>query len=201
MSTDIAPDTASELDVFAPIPETVTLDNGVIARLLPLKTRQMFRLLRIVTRGAGSFLMQSQLSADESVESFMTKLVGLLFVAVPEAEQETIDFLVSMIEPDGLIENPTDKGGRERNETLWSGLTTVMQNPELDDTISLLEAVVRREAENIQSLGKRLQTMFALISKAGLTPSVSSAPSSAPADTSPDSTPPTSSADSPMPST
>lgn len=153
-------------------PETITLSNGSVVRILDLKTRQFFRLLRIVTHGAGGFLMQADLNLTDSPESFAAKLLGIMFIAVPDSEDETIAFLSSMVTPDGLIERPgweKDAGAVERNKTLWSQLNEALVNPEMEDTISIVEAVILREAADIQSLGKRLQKMWTLASKTGQT--------------------------------
>lgn len=147
-------------------PETITLSNGAVAKILDLKTRQLFRLLRIVTHGAGGFLLSADLNLNDSAESFVAKLIGILIIAVPESEDETIAFLSSMVAPDGLIERPgRDKGAEERNTELWARLNEAMLNPEMEDTFALLEAILQREAKDIMSLGKRLAGMLTLFQK------------------------------------
>lgn len=195
--------TPSELDAFDPPPQTVTLSTGAVVRILDLKTRQFFRLLRIVTRGAGGFLMQSELSLNDTVDGFVAKLMGVLIVAVPEAEDETLAFLSSMIEPDGLIERAdldkrSQAAAAERNAELWAQVNEALANPELEDTLDLLDAIFRREAKDIMNLGKRLQRMFALAQRTG---QLKSEPAPSPRGPSAGSTPTGLSAGSAMPST
>lgn len=156
--------------MFDPIPETVVLSNGVVVRLLRLKTRQFFRMLRIVTRGAGGFLSDVGLSMEDSTDDFIAKLLGLLVIAIPEAENEAIEFIGSMVEPDGLVDTPKmSKDDKAQNELLWLNLQDALRNPELEDFIDIIEAIVRREASDMQALGKRLRRMFEVAQKVGLT--------------------------------
>jgi hypothetical protein len=142
--------------------------DGTQLRVLDLKTRQFFRLMRIITRGAGGFFMQAKLDMSDGVDVFVAKLIGLLLIAVPESEAETIDFLMSMVEPASYVRGTSlSKTVQLSNDAAVQSVHELLQNPELEDTMSILEAVVRREAENIQSLGKRLQKMFDLFSRTG----------------------------------
>ncbi len=193
-----APGSASELDALDPIPEQVKLSSGTTVVLEDLRARQFFKLLRIVTHGALPLVQDMslfKLDPDTDPGEFTAKLLSVLVLSIPDAEDETIVFLSSMVKPYGLIEGRRlNNQDRERNAALWSDLAREMDNPELDDLVTLIEAVVRREAGDIQALGKRLAAMFKLASRTGqLEPSPSPAPTSAPT--------PTSSVDSPAPST
>jgi hypothetical protein len=181
-----------ELDTFDPPPETLTLSDDTEIRLLDLKTRQFFRLMRILTRGAGSFLMQSRLSLNDDVETFITKILGVLIVAVPEAEDETIDFVTSMIEPVGLVKERSlgrNRDVADANQAMWDSLSSLMENPELEDLLDILEAVLQREAKDILRLGKRLQRMFEVMQRSGQLKALQTDASSESAETSTASTP------------
>jgi hypothetical protein len=198
-----------ELSAIVPESGRVTLSTGTVVLLEPLKMRQFFRLMRIVTHGAGSALTRTTLDVNDSMERFMTQLVMLVLFSIPDAEQETIDFLTSMCKADGLIENRAlNKADRERNDELTGRLLTELDNPDPEDFVLLLEAIVRREAADLQALGKKLIKMFRTAQKVGEAPgsnhpaspaTTSSAVPPAPSTSSPASTagPMTSSSDSP----
>lgn len=149
----------------------VTLGSGTVVVLERLRMRQFFRLMRIVTHGAGSAISRTSLNVDDSMEHFITQLTMLILFAIPDAEQETLDFLVSMCKPDGLIEGRTlTKLDRERNAALTATLHAELDNPDPEDFVLLLEVIVRREAADLQALGKKLISMFKTAQKAGVGP-------------------------------
>jgi hypothetical protein len=172
-----APEQSSELDVLDPVPSQLKLSNGAVVEFSDLKTRQFFRLMRIVTRGAGPLLMEAKLDPSEPGEVFVGKLVALVVFAIPEAEDEALEFIRSMVRPSGLIEDRRVAGpDKDRNDELTSRVDRALDNPELEDLVNLVEAIVRRAAPDVQSLGKRLQKMFQLAQRTGQVPSTVSTP-------------------------
>jgi hypothetical protein len=160
----------NDLDRIDPAPEVITLQCGIEVKLLPLRTRQLFKLLRVITHGAGNALMQSGLDFKEDPAVFLQKLVGLVLFSIPDAEQETIDFIQSMVEPTGLSDRaPRDMSDRERqrNIDLWTELNKELWNPDPADTLDIIENVVRREAADLQALGKRIRQFLELAAKTG----------------------------------
>src|SRR5258708_1550904 len=162
----------SELDVLSTVPETVTLASGTVVSLEDLKTRQFFRLLRILTRPSTPLLLEkgtelfSLMQTDEA--AFQSNLIALLFLCFPEAESETIDFVSSMVRPTGLIDRPVlDKASRQHNSDLWDELSKEFVNPEIEDMITVIEAVFKRETKDIIALGKRLGAMLKVAQKTG----------------------------------
>jgi hypothetical protein len=97
----------------------------------------------------------------------------MTLLSIPDAEDETVEFIRAMVYPDGLIERKgLNKQDVERNKELWAALDEELENPDLDDLVTIIEAVVRREADDIQALGKRLAAMVSLAAKTGqLSPS------------------------------
>lgn len=185
---------ANEIDKLDPIPEIVVLRSGLRVRLEALKSRQFFKLLRIITHGALPSVQAGLLDGDDSIDEFMGRLLSVTLLSIPDAEDETIEFVRSLCYPDGLIERPNlNKQDLERNQTLWDGLDAELENPDLDDLVTILEAVVKREAQDIQALGKRLASMFRLAEKTGQIEAQTSL--------SPKASTPASSADSPAPTT
>lgn len=161
----------SELDALDPVPEQLKLSTGTIVEIEDLKTRQFFKLLRIVTHGALPLmgdLSLFKLDPDGDLGEFTGRLLAVLVMSIPDAVDETIDFVRVMVKPTGLIEGrKLNKADAERNEYLWAQVDNDLDNPELDDLISIVEAIVKREAADIQALGKRLMSMFNLAMKTG----------------------------------
>ena len=152
----------AEQDIIDPVPEHFTLSSGIEVKITDLETRQALRLFRIITHGAPVYLEDGIGGLLEGeTEQVIGRLLAMIVFSIPEAEDQSIEFLLSMVEPVGLeIARPTDKAARLRNESRWRDLTEYMQNPPLEDTIGLIEQIVRREAPNFVSLGKRLLLML-----------------------------------------
>jgi hypothetical protein len=160
----------TDIDRIDPVPDTLTLKCGIEVHVLDMRTRQLFKLLRIITHGAGTAFMQAGLDFNEDPAEFMKKLVTLVLFSIPDAEQETIDFLQSMLEPVGLCAKaPRDMSAKERegNLALWTELNQELWNPDPEDTICLVENFVRRESSDMQALGKRLSQFLQLAAKTG----------------------------------
>jgi len=161
----------SDIEVIVDEGDVVTLSTGTQVVLQPLKARQFFKLLRIITHGAGGMLLNVKFSPEDTPEEFGGKLIALVGFAIPDAEEEVIDFLLSMARPVG------EKAGRRlskdeiaENKRLNDELFDELYNPELEDLVTLVEAIVKREAEDLQALGKRLMAMFDLAKKTGQVP-------------------------------
>lgn len=164
----------TEIDALDPVPEQVKLSSGTVVMLEPLKARQFFKFLRIITHGALPVMQDlSIFNIDGEIDprEFGQRLLTVMVLSIPDAENETIDFLQAMCKPYGLIEGrKLNKVDTERNAELWNRLAEELENPELDDLVTLVEAIIRRESEDIQALGKRLSAMFKLAEKTGQVP-------------------------------
>lgn len=160
----------SELDRIDPQPREVKLSTGFSVELARLRTRQFFRLLRILTHGAGPAITQAQLNFEGDPGEFASRLLTLVVMSIPDAEEETIRFLASMTRPAGVVDRPDSqlsKQERESNKALWDQFGEEMHNPELTDLLDLTEAIIAQESPELQALGKKLRTMFALFQKTG----------------------------------
>lgn len=164
--------TENEIDLIDPTPVEIKLSTGVVVSLERLRTRQFFKLLKILTRGAGSMLMEVKLNVEMPQEEFVGKLIGLIILSVPEAEDEAIEFLKAMTLPVGLASGRTlSSVDKARNDELWASYHQSLRNPELDDMVSIFEQIVRTEAADIQRLGKRILSFMKVAEKTGqLTP-------------------------------
>ena len=160
----------SELDRLDPEPATVTLTSGFVLEIVRLRTRQFFRLLRVLTHGAGPAMMRAGLDFKDNPGEFASKLVVLVVMSIPDAESEAVAFLQSMCKPAGLVDKPESQLSKPQaaeNKALWDKFNEALFNPPLEDTIDLIEAVVRQEAPELQALGKRLEGMLKLFQKTG----------------------------------
>jgi hypothetical protein len=163
----------AELDALIAEPTTVRLSTGTVLQIERLRARQFFKLLRIVTRGALPAMQDMSLfkiGADMDAREFAGRFLSLMLLSIPEAEDEAIEFVQAMVTPVGLIERrglKLNKADAERNTELWTKVITDTDNPELEDLVTIIEAIVQREAADIQALGKRLAAMFKLAEKTG----------------------------------
>lgn len=146
-----APETEhSDTDRLDPqVSGEVKLTN-ISVRLVPMRTRQIFRLMRIVTRGSGRFIGSMNLSFTDETQ-FASQMAALIVWSIPEAEDETIAFLQSMI----------DTGGDTHEDVLYrERLVKELANPMLEDTVTLIEAIMEQEGKDLAALGKRLVGAF-----------------------------------------
>jgi hypothetical protein len=160
----------SELDRIDPETTKVTMSTGFGLEIVRLETRQFFRLLRVLTHGAGPAMMQSGLNFSDGAEQFAQNLIMLVVMSIPDAEQEAIGFLQSMCQPAGLKAvqgKKANKQDTEHDEALWADFNREMFNPAPADTLDIIERIVQREAGELQELGKKLKNLFDLFRKTG----------------------------------
>lgn len=168
----------SELDRLDPQPSVVKLQSGFELEIQRLKTRQMFRLLKVLTHGAGP-LVQQQLDFGDTAEDFGRKLLALVIISVPDAENEFIDFLVSMTKPKGLIEGKgrkLNKQEQEDNATLWRRYEEELGNPDPMDLLDVVDVIITQEAPELQALGKRIAALTEAFRKSGAADQASTPP-------------------------
>ncbi|MFA7264851.1 MAG: hypothetical protein WC054_00825 [Candidatus Nanopelagicales bacterium] len=161
----------SETDRLDPEGKLIELVSGSKVEIQRLKLRQLFRLLRIITRGGAAYIPMLReamsISGDEErAEAFGTQLLAIALIALPEAEDEAVEFIMSVVEPDGLTPG-ADKKQRETNDDLRRKLSEELFNPEPEDAISIIEAVIMREKNDLAALGKRLSAAFTMMTKTG----------------------------------
>lgn len=146
---------------YGPFP----LQDGTSIRIKPLKLREFLSMLRILTTGSGPALAQLELDTGNPTQ-FAQNIVAALLFAIPEAEQEVIEFLQSVTEPEKLPEKTSDAMNARQV------LADKLQNPELEDTINIIAVVARSEATDLAALGKRLRAMFKTAQKMGVVPKI-----------------------------
>lgn len=156
----------TDVETLTSKPSTVTLVSGTEVEVQRLKTIQTFALMKILTAGMAGSIGELLFSSDpdeteeEREGSFAIRLIGTMLLAIPEATEETIDFVKSMVSPADLIKTPTSRGDKEFNLARFDALYEELNNPELEDLISIVERVIEVESPNIRALGKRLAVLF-----------------------------------------
>lgn len=164
----------TELDRLDPDVTPLELTTGFELEIVRMRTRQFFRLLKVLTHGAGPRMLQTGMDFEAEPAIFATRLAALVAMAIPDAETETLDFLDSMAQPKGLAggaygKQPSQltKAETDADAVLWVKYHAELFNPDPMDTFSLVEAIVRREAEDVQALGKRFAGLMKMAQKMG----------------------------------
>lgn len=160
------PIVSNDVDALDPAQPThidsLVLSSGTTVNIEKLRTRQLFKLLKILTRGAGPLLGELDLDPNGDADNFVTQLLTLIAFSIPEAEDEAIEFIQSMVTDPRTIARPRNKDEKATNAALQFDLEDELANPELEDTLAIVEAIVKNEAGDIQSLGKRLISMLSV---------------------------------------
>ncbi len=157
-----------EIDRIDPPENTVKLSNGSAVDLLRMRTRQMFRLLKIITHGGLGAGITQMVDFSQPGEVFIQQLITVLLLSIPDCEQETLEFLAVMTEPHGLARKPKlTKAETEANAARWDRMNEYLVNPPIDDTITLIEAIIKQEAPEFQALGKRLARTLEIFQRTG----------------------------------
>lgn len=154
----------SELDALDPLPETLTLLDGTEVKLLDLRARQFFKLLRVITRGPALGALGDSSFLSGTPEEIVGRVVGLLLASIPDAGDEVLAFVQDMIQPAGL--KPGDAAAKS-NADKWAHLGTVMDNPELEDLVDVIHAIIKRESKDLAALGKKVGSFFQVAQKTG----------------------------------
>jgi hypothetical protein len=164
----------SELDALDPVPNTLTLTTGTEVKLLDLKARQFFKMLRIISHGpAMAALSNSNNLLQGDPEAVVMRLVGFLLVSIPDAYDETLAFLQDMVQPVGLqevsanMDKVAKTAATKWNADKWAELAAAMDNPEIEDVIDLTDAIVKRESADLVALGKKVASLFKVAEKTG----------------------------------
>ena len=158
---DLGTLTRSETERFEPEPEKLALLDGTLIAIEPLRLRQFLKLLRIITRGGAQVMGTISFSPDMEEGEFVQQLLALVLFSVPEAEDEVIEFLQAVVIPADLTGVVADDAEKRVS------LLMALENPEAEDTLIIIQAIIEKEGPDIRALGKRLRAMFAVAQKMG----------------------------------
>ena len=168
---DPSPD--DEVDRLLPDPDKpVTLDDGTLVQIKPLRLREFLAMLKIVTRGAAIAMGQIRLDARD--EDFMQSMIAMFLFAIPEAEEEAIDFIRIMVEPAKAYGDSDEERAQRAQDQ--DKLDVYLNSPSLDDTFTVIENIIHREGSDLRRLGKRLTSALAFAQKTGQSSSTEPAP-------------------------
>lgn len=152
----------TEDERLEPVPTELKLKSGLEFELEALRLRQFLALLRILTRGAAGAMASGALSNSRDTNAFIRELMSMLLFSIPEAEEETIDFIKSMTY---AKREPIDSDDAyEEKKQLFSA---ELDNPDLLDTITIFQALLEREGDDLRGLGNRLRAMMQVATKMG----------------------------------
>lgn len=162
---------SQEMSALDPLPETYDMQSGLTVRFLPLRSVQLFAMMRILSRGSMSIMRLVKLDPDGDRETFIMQFIAIMVTAIPEADAEVFEFLETMLEPAELVRsnNLTPKQ-KEHNAELVRELKAELLNPDPIDLFELVEKIIRREGEDLQALGKRLAAVVRAARTAGKLP-------------------------------
>lgn len=146
-----------EIEILLAASGELILSTGQQIRIKRLKARQFFALLRIITRGGAKILSTIQWGDIKTPEGFASQMIALIVFSVPEAEEPTIDFIISM------VEMPVEEEER-------IALIRTLTDLELDDMLDIIETIILREKEDLVGLGKRIKRYADLAQKTGQMP-------------------------------
>lgn len=151
----------TDIDAIAAEPTPLVLANGQEVKIERLRTRALMSLLKILTRGASEALATIRFGDDVSQEEFTGQLIGAVVLAIPEAEDETIEFINRMVSPSGVrTGGRLSKADIERNVEMEQELRRTLDDPELDDLVKIISEIVKTEAPHIIALGKTLGALI-----------------------------------------
>lgn len=146
----------SDLGAIAPVPGepfqigAESPEGPVLVRVNRLRTRELLLLLRAVSAGVGPAM--SELDFSEDTEENVGMLVGLLISGMGDAGPQLLDFMAAVVRPVGQ-----DDRDRVRKE---------MVNPDIDDTLVIVEAIVTQEMPDFERLLGKVQSMMSRVGKA-----------------------------------
>lgn len=128
-----------------PFPIGVDAPEGaVLVRVNRLRTIELLMLLRALSAGVGPALAEIDFTDD--TEENVGLMVGLIISGMGEAGPQVLDFLRAVVKPVGK-----DDKARVAKE---------MVNPDIEDTLTIVEAIVTQEMPDFERLLGKAQAMF-----------------------------------------
>lgn len=151
----------TDIDTIAAEDTPLTLESGFEVKVERLRTRATMSLLKILTRGAGAILSEIKVGADMDPVEFAGQLAGAVVLSIPEAEDETIEFINRMVSPAKLKEGKRlTEADLIHNAKLDEQLREELDDPSLEDLETILYEIITNEAPHILALGKRLAVLL-----------------------------------------
>jgi len=136
---EIAPPPGDPFPIGAESPE-----GAVLVRVNRLRTIELLMLLRALSAGVGPALAEIDFTDD--TDENVGLMVGLIITGMGEAGPQVMDFLRAVVKPVGKSD-----ADRVRKE---------MANPDIEDTLEIVERIVAQEMPDFERLLGKAQTMF-----------------------------------------
>lgn len=150
---------SKDVDALTSEPRELTLANGLEVKVERVRVRQLLKLLNIFANGASAFVIESMNEYGVESEEFKTSLLAALASAVPEAEDQTIAFISSLVVPKEYTHRPKSAAAKKVNARAMEELDAYMDNPEIEDLIEIFTVVIEVETPHIAQLVKNLSAL------------------------------------------
>lgn len=156
-----------ELERLIPEPgKPIALEDGTEVFIRPLKLKELFAALKIITRGSAMSMGSLGFSMlQDSQDQFSETVIALLINAFPEADQEVCEFLRIVVDPVPPNDDGKWKDRAEQLEAEQKLDELLLENPDIGDAITVLSAVIYTESRDMQRLGKKIGNAVKMFSK------------------------------------
>jgi hypothetical protein len=150
-----------DIDALAAESTELTLLSGFPIKVNRIKTRALLSLMKILAHGVGDVLMQARFGPDTDPQEFAGQLLWAVVLSIPEAEDETIEFINRIVVPAQLKTGPRlSPGDRAWNEEQEEILKEELEDPEIDDLFTIVSEVIKNEADHVLALGKQILSLL-----------------------------------------
>jgi len=140
-------------DIDTILPDVAVIDvEGIPARVNRIRMRELIMATRVIQKGIGGNLQSLNISTDMTTED----AIGLILVALPDAVDETMELLSTLIKP--------------IDETQHDELAKRLANPAPAVVMDAVAAIVEQEWDDWQELvgkGRALLVAFQKRSQTG----------------------------------
>lgn len=151
----------TDIDTLASESTPLTLVSGTQITVERLRTRGLMSLLKILTRGAATAIPSLVVEEDTEPGKFAGQLLAAIVLALPEAEDEAVDFIQRMVSPVGMTSGRRlTKAQESANAELLDRLRDELEDPEPEDLVSIVERIIEVETPHMLALGKRLALLL-----------------------------------------
>lgn len=144
--TDKKQKSTDDLNVIVPEKGGVVLVDGAEYRVKRIRLIELASFMRVISTGAGPVLMQAGALFDNE-EDMTGQITGLVIVALPNAVEEFIDFLNTVLEPVGEVED-----GK-------------IVNPDPTAVLDVVALMVEQEKDDWQALMGKARQMWEITVK------------------------------------
>lgn len=138
----------ADLEAILPSEFRVVID-GMPCKVRRLKTREFLALVQVLTSGLGPALGNVKLDFSDD-EAIARDLSALMLLAIPNAVDEFVFFLTSVVEP----VKDSDRG---------KIATYLQDNPDIDVMLEIFEGIAVQEKDDLVVLAGKAQAMWSRV--------------------------------------